>query len=248
MAIPTTRAQFKEYCLRRLGSPVIDINVSPEQIEDRIDDALLYYMDYHHDGSQRMLYRHQVVAEDITNGYIPVPEHIISIVDLFSLISSATGSYGMFGAQYQMHLNEAFTRVNQPLLPYYTAKLHLANLDEMFNGEQHFRYNRHVNRMYIDMDWQEKTAVGQYILIECYQKVDPDEYTDVWGDRWLQRYCTTMIKQQWGSNLIKFEGLQLPGGVTFNGAKTYDDATAELLRLEEEMINSYSSPLMTFIG
>jgi hypothetical protein len=248
MAIPTTRNEFKNYCLRRLGSPMLDINVTPEQLDDRIDDAILYYIDYHHDGSHRTLYRHLITSTDITNGYFTTPESIISVTDVFPVVSSSSSAGGMFNFQYQLHLNDMFARINQPMLPYYTVRLQMAQLDEMFNGNQIFRWNRHVNRLHIDMDWSAKVTAGQYILLDCYQGVTPDEYTDAWGDRWLQRYATELIKRQWGGNLSKFENMQLPGGITFNGVKLYEEAQAELTKLEEEMINSYSIPAGDFVG
>jgi len=247
VAVPTTREQFKDYCLRRLGYPVVDINVSKEQIEDRIDDALLYYHDYHFDGSERVLLKHQVTQENINNSYIQMDQSIIGVVDLLPLNSSSSSS-SLFNLNYQIHLNDMYHAQATPLLPYYMVKMHIANMQKMFVGEQNLRYNRHVNKLHIDMDWGSRLSSGDYIVIDCYKLTDPDVYTDVWNDRWLQRYATAQIKRQWGQNLIKFEGMQLPGGVQFNGQKIHDDAVEEINRLEEEMIISYSLPVNDIIG
>jgi hypothetical protein len=127
------------------------------------------------------------------------------------------------------------------------ALTHVQFLEQMLVGQQPIRYNRHVNKFYIDMDWT-IVNVGDYIVISAYQVVDPDEFTRTWGDRWLARYAEALIKQQWGSNLKKFEGMKLPGGLTFNGQKIYDEATEERRLLEQEMITSYSLPITDMIG
>lgn len=247
MAVPTTRQQFKEYCLRRLGDPVIDINVDDEQVEDRIDEALKYYQDYHFDGTERVLLKHQVTSSDKTNGYITLSDSIIGVNSILD-IGQAVQSSNLFNIRYQIHLNDLFDLSASSYVPYVTAMRHVESLEELFVGKKPIRYNRHTNKMNIDMDWTNDVAIGEYIVIDCYQITNPNTYTDVWGDRWLSRYATALIKQQWGSNLSKFEGIQMPGGVTFNGAKILDDAQAEIAKLEDEMINSYSLPVQDMVG
>jgi hypothetical protein len=117
----------------------------------------------------------------------------------------------------------------------------------MLVGQQPFRYNRNTNKFYIDTDWNILNT-GDFIVIEAYQVVDPTIYTDVWKDRWLLRYATCLIKQQWGANLTKFIGMTLPGGIKFNGEKIYNDAITERAALENEMIYSYSLPVTDFVG
>lgn len=247
MAVPSTRQQFKEYCLRRLGDPVIDINVDDEQVEDRIDEALKYYQDYHFDGTERVLLKHQVTSSDKTNGYITLSDSIIGVNSILD-IGQAVQSSNLFNIRYQIHLNDLFDLSASSYVPYVTAMRHVESLEELFVGKKPIRYNRHTNKMNIDMDWTNDVAIGEYIVIDCYQITDPNTYTDVWGDRWLSRYATALIKQQWGSNLSKFEGIQMPGGVTFNGAKILDDAQADIAKLEDEMINSYSLPVQDMVG
>lgn len=247
MAVPTTRTEFKSYCLRRLGDPVIDINVDDEQVEDRIDDALKYYQDYHFDGTERVLVKHVVTASDKSNGYITLANSIIGVNSILDLGQAAQSS-NLFNIRYQIHLNDLFDLSASSYVPYVTAMTHVRMLEELFVGKKPIRYNRHVNKLHIDMDWTSDIETGEYIIIDCYRVTDPDTYSDVWGDRWLARYATALIKKQWGSNLTKFEGMQLPGGLTFNGAKIYDDAENEITKLEEEMIVGYSLPVTDFVG
>jgi len=246
MAQPTTRSEFSEWCLRKLGKPVIEINVDDDQVSDRIDEALSYYWDYHFDGAERTFLKHVITADDKTNGYIPVAENIIGVVNLFDIGDSLSVN-NLFNIRYQFALNDIYDMSNYSLTHYMMAMQHIQFIEELLVGKQPIRYNRHINRLYIDMDWQ-KVNVGHYIVAECYNIVDPTVYADVYKDRWLQNYATAKIKYQWGSNLTKFTGMQLPGGVTFNGEQILQDAAAEIQRLEEEMISSYSLPVTDMIG
>lgn len=247
MAVPSSRTEFKEYCLRKLGKPVIEINVDDDQIEDRIDESLKYYWDYHFDGSEKIYYKHAITDDDKTNKYITLPDNIIGAVSIFPIGDPTVGSQDMFNIRYQIALNDLYTLTSVSMVPYYMVMQHLALIQELLVGKQPIRYNRHRNQLWVDMDWN-KMDTGSYLLVEAYQVVDPDTYTDAWGDRWLQSYATAKIKYQWGTNLTKFSGLQLPGGVQFNGEKILDDAKAEIDKLESEMINSYSLPVSDMIG
>ena len=247
MAVPSTRAQFKEYCLRELGKPVIEINVDDDQVEDRIDQALSYYWDYHFDGSEKTYYKHQVSADDITNKYIILPENIIGAVNIFPIGDPSMSSGDIFNIRYQIALNDLYTLTSVSLVPYYMTMQHLATMTELFVGMQPIRYSRHKDKLYIDMDWT-KLNVGQYIVVEAYEVVDPAIYPDAWGDRWLALYATALIKRQWGNNLKKFTGMQLPGGVSFNGQQIYDEAVDEIRELEKDMVTNLSMPAMHMIG
>ena len=246
MAQPTTRAEFKEWCLRKLGKPVIEINVDDDQVDDRIDESLSYYWDYHFDGAERTFLKHQLTSDDISNQYITVAENIIGVVNLFD-IGDALSVNNLFNIRYQFALNDMYDMSNYRLQEYMMAMQHIQFIEEMLVGKQPIRYNRHINRLYIDMDWG-RVNVGDYIIAECYQIVDPTVYADVYKDRWLQNYTTAKIKYQWGSNLTKFNGMQLPGGVTFNGEQILADARDEIQRLEEDMITSYSLPVHDMVG
>jgi hypothetical protein len=247
MATPTTKAEFKEYCLRKLGKPVIEINVDDDQVDDRVDEALRYWYDYHFDGSERVYYKHAITETDVVNKYITLPENIIGAVSIFSMGDPSIRSDDLFNIRYQIALNDLYTLTNVSLVPYYMVMEHLALMNELLVGKQPIRYSRHKDRLYVDMDWN-TVAVGEFLLVEAYEVVDPEVYTDAYNDRWLQNYATTLIKEQWGSNLTKFTGMTLPGGVQFNGEKIYDDAVAERRKLEDEMISSYSLPVLDMIG
>jgi hypothetical protein len=247
MAVPTTRNEFKEYCLRKLGKPVIEINVDDDQVDDRIDEALRYYWDYHFDGTEKLYYKHQVTEQNMTDKYITLPENIIGAVRVFPIADPMVRSDDLFNIRYQIALNDLYSLTSVSMVPYYMVMEHLALITEMLVGQQPIRYNRHKDRLYVDMDWG-KINVGEFLLVEAYEVVDPNEWTDVWADRWLQNYTTAKIKYQWGSNLTKFTGMQLPGGVQFNGEKIFNDAQVEIEKMEAEMISSYSLPVSDMVG
>ena len=247
MAVPTTRQQFKEYCLRKLGKPVIEINVDDDQLDDRIDESLKYYADYHFDGSEKIYYKHQVTQQNKNDKFIIMPENIIGAVRVFPIADPIVRSDDLFNIRYQIALNDLYTLTSVSMVPYYMVMEHLALISELLVGQQPIRYSRHKDKLYVDMDW-DKIKVGEYLLVEAYEVIDPDEYTDVWGDRWLQNYVTAKIKYQWGSNLTKFVGMSLPGGVQFNGERILDDAAREIEMLENEMLTAYSLPPSDMVG
>ena len=247
MAVPTSRATFKEYCLRKLGKPVIEINVDDDQVDDRIDECIRYYWDYHFDGTEKTYYKHLITDQTKIDKFVTLPENIIGAIRVFQIGDPSLRASDMFNIRYQIALNDLYQLTTVSLLPYYMAMQHLGTITELLVGQQPIRYNRHTNKMYVDMDWT-KIDVGQYLLIEAYEVIDPDTYTNAWGDRWLQEYTTQKIKYQWGSNLTKFTGMVLPGGVQFNGEKILDDAEKAIEKLEQEMISSYSLPVADMIG
>tara|TARA_R110000765_G_scaffold26037_3_gene63715 strand:+ start:675 stop:1415 length:741 start_codon:yes stop_codon:yes gene_type:complete len=246
MAVPATRATFKEMCLRNLGKPVIEINVDDDQLEDRIDQALQYYQDYHFDGVEKTFLKHAVTQTDKDNGYITVTNNIIGIVDIFD-IGDATSTNNLFNVRYQIALNDLYDLSRYDLVPFYMNFQNIRMIEEILVGKQPLRYNRHVNKLHIDMDWA-KLNVGDFLVAHAYQKVDPDTYTDVWGDRWLREYTTCLFKLAWGNNLSKFTGMQLPGGVQFNGADIQSQAVSEKDKLESEMMSMYSLPVADMTG
>jgi hypothetical protein len=248
MATPTTRTEFKKYCLRELGAPVIEINVDEDQVEDRIDDALDYFRDFHYDGTTHDYYKHQITADDKTNGYITLPEGITGVVGVFP-IGAGLNTNNLFNLRYQITLNEIYDWAHSTFAHYTMSMERIALMQELFVGKQPIRFNRHTDKLYIDMDWEYRASTGEYIIIECYRSVwDSAAEGDVWSDRWLRKYATQLIKRQWGTNLKKFAGMQLPGGLTFNGEQIYQEAEEEIKRLEEEVINTYSLPTYDMIG
>lgn len=248
MALPSTREQFKEYCLRALGKPVIEINVSDEQVEDRIDEALKYYYDYHHDGSHIVYIKHPLEANNFVNNQIEIPitEDVIGITEIFDTAGIISSS-NMFDIRYQLALNDIQNLSSFSISPYYVARQNLRLIEEVIVGRQPIRYNRHINKLYVDIATS-KVNVGDYIIIKAYKKTDPATYSDVWADRWLARYTQALIKIQWGSHMSKYEGVQLMSGISFSGRKIYEDGLNERNQLEDEMIATYSIPTSFEIG
>jgi hypothetical protein len=247
MANPASRTQLKEYCLRRLGAPVVEINVDDDQVDDRIDDALAFYRDYHYDGTERTYLKHQVTQTDIDNGYITADDTVIGVINIFP-IGTGLQANNLFNLRYQITLNEVHDWAGEKLQNYVASMERIAMLEEILVGKQPLRYNRHTDKIHIDMDWKLRAPVGTYIIIECYKVLDTSTNTSVWGDWWLRQYTTALIKRQWGENLKKFEGMQLPGGVTFNGQTIWQEATEEIQKLEEEVQKNFSMPAMDMIG
>ena len=246
MASPTSREEFKEYCLRRLGKPVISINVDDEQVEDRIDDALKYYWEYHFEGSEKIYYKHKITEIDKQRKYITLPENIMGVVKIFDL-TSISNVGNMFDVRYQIALNDLYTLTSHSMIPYFMTMQHLQFIEDLLIGHKPIRYSRHKNRLNVDMDWN-VIADDNYLMVEAWSIIDPEIYEDVWGDRWLGRYTTALIKKQWGENLKKFSGMQMPGGITFNGQQIWNEATDEISKLEDEMLDTYSIPNGFIVG
>jgi hypothetical protein len=251
MSTITNRKDFTDYCLRRLGFPVIEINVDRDQVSDRIDDALQYWQDYHFDGLQKVYYIKGIQQTDITQKYLDLSNatdadgnimEIVGITRIFP-ITDSQASVNMFDLRYQLRLNELYDFTSASYVNYTLTQQHLRSLELMFTGEVPIRFQRHMQRLYIDWSWGNDVYVGNTVIAEAYAVINPDVYTRVWNDRWIKEYATALIKRTWGNNLSKFAGLQLPGGVTLDGKTIYTEAVEEIERLEKEMENNYGAPL-----
>ena len=299
MAIPNTRANLKEYCLRSLGKPVIDINVDEDQVEDRIDEALQYFAQYHTDGVERMYLKYKVTADDVTRltkkksfnadekgtvaenieleegtntleegagdliqetgsalltedsslvrtvyeetqNYLIVPDSVISVINIFPLSDRA--NLNIFDVRYQLRLNDLYDFSSTSIVHYEMTMRHLDFLDHILVGEKPLRFNQLSNRLYIDMDWAEDISPDEYLIIECYRKLDPSSHSNIFDDLYLKRYTTALIKRQWGQNLSKFSGTAMLGGVTLNGPELFSTAIAEQQKLEDEIRTNYEEP------
>jgi hypothetical protein len=319
MAKPATRAQFKDYCLRRLGHPVIEINVDDDQVEDRIDDALQFFHDYHFDGCEKIYMKHQFTQEDIDRRWIYAPDAVIFVHSVLPFDDS-NSSVNMFDLRYQLRLHDLYDFTSVSYVSYEITMQHIRTLNLLFSGTPQFRFNRHQNKLMLDIDWSRDAQVGKYVIIECYRKLEPntitltgtvtgntssntltgtsttfdqeiiendfitlgdgqevqvrkinspteiviaantlsanvtnttmtkDGYSDVWDDRFLKQYTTAKIKYQWGSNLSKFAGVQLPGGVTLDGPRIMEEAQREIDKIEEEMQSYNVLPNEMFMG
>ncbi len=244
---PTNREELKDYVMRRLGAPVIQINVDEDQVEDRIDDALTLFYEQHYDGSEEVLLKHQVTDEDKANGYISVPENIIGAMDVFPLHGSGGRVGNMFDIQYQIALNDLYNLTTVSMVPYVMTMTHLNTLNELLVGQVPFHYTKTNNRLTIHTDWNQ-LGTGTYLLIRCYKMISAELYADVYKDRWFLSYVTALVKKQWGMHLSKLGGIALPGGVVLNGESILNQAEREIEKAEEELVDKYRLPPMDFIG
>ena len=251
MATPNSRATLIEYCKRRLGDPVIEINVDEDQLEDRVDEALQYYREFHSDATVRTYLKHQVTAQDVTNEYITLASNIIFVSKMFPLQSSFQSSRNFFDIKYQMMLNDIADLMNfaGDLAYYEQMQQYLSLLDMKLNGQPQVQFSRKQNRLYIFGDFQDDDInEGDYIVAEVYTEINDSDHTSIFNDMFLKEYTTALIKQQWGQNLIKFEGMQLPGGVILNGRQIYDDATGEIETLRQRVRDEHEFPPDFFVG
>ena len=260
MATPSSRETLKQYALRALGKPVIDINVDDDQLEDRLDEAYQYYANYHYDGIRRTYLKYQYTQADKTRmtadtssetatknsvsssfvegqNFLVVPESVISCINIFPF--SNKGNLNLFDVRYQLRLNDLYDFSSTSIINYDIVLRHLDFLDHILVGEKPLRFNQHDNRLYIDMDWNNDLEVGEFLIIECYRKLDPTTFTDVNNDIFLKRYVTALFKKQWGANLSKFNGVAMLGGVTLNGQQIYSEALADIEKLEQELRTTY---------
>jgi sporulation protein YlmC with PRC-barrel domain len=317
MAKIQTRTQFKNYCLRRLGFPVVQINVDDDQIEDRIEDALDFFNDFHYDGLEKMYMKHKITEEDRKRRWIYAPDAVSFITGILPFDDS-NSSINMFDLRYQLRLHDLYDFTSVSYVSYEITMQHIRSLQLLFSGTPQFRFNRLQNKLFIDEDWDRKLQVGDYIIVECYRKLVPDTVTltgtvtgsttsntilgfgtkfdqeilendfiqigtelrqvrviespteirivdtltsnvnnvsvtvsgnsDVWDNRFLKKYATALIKRQWGENMKKFGGIQMPGGVTLNGKEIYDEAVEEIGKIEEDTFNLNSLPSEIFTG
>jgi len=247
MALPASREQMKDWCLRDLGFPVIEINVDDDQVDNRIDEAFSYFQQFHFDGVERWYLKHQVTSTDITNEYIPIPDSILGINRIFP-IGSTNASVNMFDLRYQLRLHELYDFTSTSYVNYVLTQQHIRTLDMLFSGETPIRFNRHTNKLYIDQNWISGIQAGEWIVIEGFIILDPNTYTKVYGDRMLLKYATALIKKQWGNNMKKFGGMQLPGGITMNGQTIFDEAVQEIKDLEALIRDTYEEPPQFLVG
>ena len=268
MAEPATRENLKQYALRALGKPVIEINVDDDQLEDRIDEALQYFAQYHYDGIRRTYLKYQYTEADKTrmtgdssesitknsvttswkegNNFLVVPDSVISVINIFPF--SNKSNMNLFDVRYQLRLNDLYDFSSTSIINYDIVLRHLDFLDHILVGEKPLRFNQHDNRLYVDMDWTNDLAIGEYLVIECYRKLDPQVYTDVYNDIYLKRYVTALFKKQWGANLSKFDGVAMIGGVTLNGRQIYSEALTDVEKLETEIRSSFELNPAMMIG
>jgi hypothetical protein len=243
----TTREQFKEFCLRKLGKPVVEVNIECQQCEDRINEAFCFWQEYHDDATQQIFKQHEITSDDVTNGYITLPENILSISQILPLDYSDS-TWTSF--KYQLvdtDLNYLHKSGGGTDLTSYRNSMSYFALVDFIMGDANlpvFDFNRLSNRLYLPGT---TLIEGEKIMLEVFEAIELT-VSEIYGDYFLLKYATALLKQQWGVNLKKFEGMQLPGGVTFNGQQIYDEATEEITKLEEEMQLRYQTPPGFMVG
>ena len=277
MSKPNSRATLKDYCLRKLGYPVLEINVDDDQIDDLTDDAIQYFQERHFDGIERVFLKHKLTAADITtakttatttsattgisngitssenadsfletNNYLKLPDHVIGVEKVFKMDQNTISS-GLFNIKYQIFLNDLYYYGALDLMNYAMTKTYLEDLSRLITPDTQIRFNKKQHNLYMDIDWNQISA-DTFIILDCYRLVDPGTATDVYNDFWLKRYLTALIKKQWGQNLIKFQGVMLPGGIQLNGRQIYDDAVKEIEEIEYSLKTEYELPPLDLIG
>lgn len=315
------RLELIHWCLRRLGAPVVEINVDDDQIEDRINEALMYFRDYHFDGVERLYMSHKITASnfklpadhtddipkgvlltgltsgataiaydkstdnrtirfkslnkdsfeageevrvgdetstqkfviqsitlgDIDNGYIPVTQKVISVTNILPQQKATIGGNfgGMFDFQYQFALHNMFNLASTDLVTYDIYQRYMSTWEFMFRGTKGIRFNRKTDRIYIDV---ENLVADQWLVIEAWSALDPATYSEIYMDEFVREYAYNLIKLQWGTNLKKFTGIQLPGSVTLNGQAIYDEAKDELEKLRERVKKEFELPPDFLVG
>jgi len=248
----SSRQELIDYCLRSLGAPVLEINVDDDQVNDRIDEAFQFWNEYHMDATLKTYRKVQASQTIIDNKYITLPDSCIFVTRVFPFSTNSSNSSGMFSARYQLHLNDIYDlQYAGGLVNYIETRQYLESLDMLLNGAPQIRFNRHMNRLFLDVDFSYSIAVGDWIIIEAHETLERDGssgFTKVYNDMFLKKYATALIKRQWGQNLSKFEGMQLPGGVTMNGTKIFEEASADIEKLEIDIELRYAKPVDFFVG
>ncbi len=278
MAQPASRQELRDYCLRQLGAPVLEINLDDDQIDDAIDDALQYFRERHFNGAEKMYLKHEFTDDDVTRfttanetvttsapdaatwenrkNYLEIPEHVFGISKVYGISSNFVRN-SLFGLNNQYYLMDLFSYTSGTglafggvdMVNYYMVKQHFETIDMIINTGSlvQFRFNTRQDRLYIDID-PNRVTKDQWLLIECYRALDPSTFTEVFNDLFVKKYATALMKRSWGQNLIKFNGVTLPGGVSMNGRQLYDDALSEIAALMEDSISTYELPPLDMIG
>jgi len=246
MALPITRTEFKDYCLRKLGQGAIDINVTVDQIEDRIDEALEHFNEYHDEGTERVFIKHQITQADLDNEYFSMSADVIGVTSFIPLSNNTNNN--IFSADYQYMQDLAHTSKSRQMQYFYVDMMNLSMVEQMFDYHTPIQYNRISNRVHIYENWESNFHVDDYILFDGFKIIDATAYARIWSNKWLRDYATNMIKLQWGENLAKYDGLATIGGATFNASRIMEEARTDIEKLEIQLKETESAPLGIFIG
>ena len=244
----TTRQTLIDYCLRRLGAPVTEINIDDEQISDRIDDAIEYFQEYHFDGVEKVFLKKTLTQTDIDNEYLSVDDAIISVLRVLPIPNFNAFQTGFFNEEYQLRLNDLENMQSSAIINCAMSQTIFSLIEHLFSIQPTMLFNRKQDKVYLETDWANKFSVDTILIIEAYRALDPSTYPQVYNDMFLKKYATALIKQQWGSNLKKFTGVTLPGGISLDGQTIFSEATEEIIKIEEEMNLKYELPPDGMIG
>lgn len=249
MAITNKKDLLIDYCLRRLGAPVIQINVDEEQVLDRVDDAIQRFHYYHQDAIERQMLVLTISQNDIDNKYFTVDSNVQEVLS-FILPDSFSGSASAFAnlSVNGVSLGDIFSNPLGGLGDFYMSQQRISLMSSLL-GKSHtqFEFNQHTHKLKIFTDWTKFEAGVSKMAIECYTKIDPEVEKELYNDPWLKEYTTALIKKQWGTNLKKLKGVVLPGGVELNGGEIYDEAVEEIKDLEQRMLEEISDPVDMFV-
>lgn len=248
MASVTSRQGLIDYCLRRLGQPVVEINLDEDQIDERVDDALEFFQEYHFDGVEKVFLKHQITQDDINNEYIPMLDPVISVVRVLPIPSFDSFQSGFFNEEYQLRLNDLDNFTGSSLIQWSMTLQNFSLIEELFSITPTMMFNRKQNRVYLEADWSTKFKLNDMLVIEAYRALDPATFPEVWNDMFMKKYTTALLKRQWGENLKKFQGVVLPGGITLDGKTIYDEAVEEIRQIEEEVSLKYELPADGYVG
>ena len=271
MSKPSSRQGLIDYCLRRLGYPVLEINIEDDQIDDLVDDAIQYFNERHYDGIEKVFLKHKLdqtqldtirtgvttstassavgittVAYTETNNFLQLPDHVIGVNNVFK-VDSSTISSGLFNIKYQLFLNDLYYYGALDLLNYAMVKTYLEDLSRIITPDIQIRFNKKNHRLYLDIDWSQM-GPNNYLIFDCYRLMDPSDAPSIYNDWWLKKYLTALMKRQWGINLSKFQGVSLPGGIQFNGERILNDGIREVEEAERHLKYEYETPPMDMIG
>lgn len=244
---PTNFADLADYCMQQLGSPVIDIHVAEEQVQNRIEDAFDFFNDFHSDSYDRALYKHQVTSADITNGFLTLPADVMAVMRVLPFGGTPSNQFSP-EYQYRVDIMYQMLQGGGDMSGYVTSMAYLSMMQDILVGEKTFTFNRFSHKLTVQMDWATQVQVGQWIVIELYRTLDMAEFADIFNNRSLKKLATAYVKKQWGSNVKLHSGIVLLGGVTVNGQTIYDEAMAEIEAIEEEIKDTYQEPPMPMMG
>lgn len=251
-----SRDDLKDYILRRLGSPLLKINVSDDQIDDRIDDALMKFSEFHADSTVTLFQKYTITAADVANQWVPIPPNVISIKRIVPLIDggfggSSSSTLAIFDPKFQFLQSDllSFGASDMSLSHLTILQSYIRQMQSDMNGlSEMVQFSRHLGRLYIYVDWGDDIKEGSIIIIESTRIITEDVTGSIFNNSWVRDYTTSLVKYQWGSNLNKYQGITMVGGVTFNGEQIMNEAKEEILKHLDDLRTTWELPPIFMMG